>query len=73
MQVMYNQKSVGMGAIPMNNITQLVKDALNGNDEIRLVLDVATRARETEDRELPREINVSTDVIAIPLQTQTAV
>jgi hypothetical protein len=61
------------GVIPMKDATQLVKDTLESNDEVRLVLDIATRARELEARELPRENNVSTDVIAIPLQTQAVV
>jgi hypothetical protein len=54
-------------------IDQLVKAALSSNDEVRLVLEVATRAREMEAREISREIGVSTDVVVVPIHPQCAV
>jgi hypothetical protein len=55
------------------NATELINKALRENPDVCLVLDIATRARETEARELPREIGVSTEVVAIPINTQHAV
>ncbi|MGA9564719.1 MAG: hypothetical protein WBS19_04270 [Candidatus Korobacteraceae bacterium] len=52
---------------------QQIKDALNSNDEVRLVLEIATRAREVEAREMPREIGTSTDVVVVPIHPQCAV
>jgi hypothetical protein len=52
---------------------QIIKKALNENPDIRLVLDVAARARDTEARELPREIGASTEVVAIPCNPQIPV
>ena len=55
------------------NTSQIIKDALNNNDEVRLVLEIAARAREVEARELPREITPSADAIAIPIHPQRCV
>jgi hypothetical protein len=52
---------------------QIIKRALNENPDIRLVLDVAARARDTEARERPREIEASTEVVAIPCNPQIPV
>jgi hypothetical protein len=52
---------------------QTIQDAIDANPEIRLILEIATRARETEARELPREIGSSTEVVAIPINSQAAV
>lgn len=57
---------------PMN-ATQLIDKALKENPEVLVVLDIAARARQTENRELPREIGVSTDVAVIPTDSQRAV
>ena len=54
------------------NANQVIKDAIEMNPEIRLVLEIATRAREAEARELPREIGSATEVVAIPLHSQGA-
>lgn len=53
--------------------TQLIDKALKENPEVLVVLEIATRARQTEDRELPREIGVSTEVAVIPTDSQRAV
>jgi hypothetical protein len=55
------------------NTEKLVQKVLDENPEVRLVLDIAARARETEARELPREIGTSTEVVAIPINSQAAV
>jgi len=46
---------------------------LDANPEIRLILEIATRARDTEARELPREIRSSTDAVATPFNSQAAI
>jgi hypothetical protein len=52
---------------------QIIKKAVNENPDVRLVLDVAARARDTEARELPQEIGASTEVVAIPCNPQIPV
>lgn len=52
---------------------QIVQNAIDANPEIRLILEIATRARDAEARELPREIGSSTEVVAVPINSQTAV
>jgi hypothetical protein len=52
---------------------QAIKKAFNENPDVRMVLDIATRARETETRELPREIGAATEVVATPTNPQCAV
>ena len=52
------------------NATQLIDMAFKENPEILVVLEIARRARETEDRELPREIVGSTEVAVIPTDSQ---
>jgi hypothetical protein len=54
------------------NATQLIDEALKENPDILVVLDIALRARETENRELPREIAISTEVAVIPTDSQCA-
>lgn len=55
------------------NVAEVIEKAKKENPDVRLVLDLATRARETEARELPREIGVATEVVAIPTNSQCAV
>ena len=50
-----------------------IQKALKENPDLRLVLDIAARARETEARELPREIGAATEVVATPNNSQCAV
>ncbi len=54
------------------NATQQIDKALKENPDIQVVLDIAARARETEERELPHEIVVSTEVTVIPTDSQCA-
>jgi hypothetical protein len=48
------------------NAEQIVQKTLRDNPEIRLVLDIAARARQVEEQEAPRNIGVATDVTAVP-------
>jgi hypothetical protein len=43
---------------------RVIENALK-NDEVRLVLEIATRAREIESREQPRDIITSTETAAV--------
>ena len=52
---------------------QQVKDALDDNPDVSLVLEIAVRARELESKEPPREIGTSTEVVATPTNPQCAV
>lgn len=52
---------------------QIIKHALETNPGVRLVLEVATRAREAESKEPPRELGASTKVTAIPNNPQCGV
>lgn len=52
---------------------QTIEKAINENPEIQVVLAIAARARETEARELPRELGTATEVVAIPNNPQSAV
>ncbi len=49
-----------------------VKKAIADNPEIRIVLEIAGRAREAEAKELPRELSVTTEVAALPTNQQRA-
>jgi hypothetical protein len=57
----------------MQSAKELVQSAMIENPEISLILEIAARAREVEAREPPREIHVSTEVAAIPINSQCAV
>jgi hypothetical protein len=56
------------------NATQIIKDALTDNDEVRLVLEIAARAREREEAELPAEVSTHTEIVPtsslVPLETR---
>ncbi len=52
---------------------QIIKDALEANPDVRLVLEIARRAREADSKEPPRELGASTDVRAIPINPQCGV
>lgn len=52
---------------------ELIQDALSDNPELRVVLEIAARARAAEARELPREIGMATEVVAIPISSPYAV
>ena len=47
-----------------------IQQAIDENPEIRLVLEIAARARETEGRTPAAEITSSTDVVALPNHRQ---
>lgn len=49
---------------------QIVKDAIATNPDVRLVLEMAARAREAESKEPPRSIGMSTEVAALPTTSQ---
>ena len=51
---------------------QIVKDALTDNEEIRIVLEIAARARELDRTEPLPEMNISTDVIPTNFQVSLA-
>lgn len=59
--------------VEIMNAAEVIERAVKENPDVQLVLDLATRARETEARELPREIGVATEVVAIPTNSQCAV
>jgi hypothetical protein len=48
---------------------KIVKNALDKNPDMRLVLEIAARARETESKEAPRNIGMATDVVSIPVNS----
>jgi hypothetical protein len=50
----------------------ILKKAINDNPEIAVVLEIAARAREVEERTPPQEIRASTEVAALPAHTQNA-
>jgi len=49
---------------------QVIKSALDRNPEIRLVLEIAARAREAESKEPPRNIGMATETAAVPTNSQ---
>jgi hypothetical protein len=49
---------------------RIIENALKNNDEIRLVLEIAARARENEGRTPPMELTPSSEVAALPNQRQ---
>ncbi len=54
------------------NATQMIDKAFSENPDVLVVLEIAARAREAEARELPREIGISAEVVAIPTDLQCA-
>lgn len=52
---------------------QVIKDALDANPDVRLVLAIAARARDAESKEPPRNIGFATDIVAIPTNSQCLV
>jgi hypothetical protein len=55
------------------SVPKKIKKAIEDNPEIRVVLGIAQRAREAEAKELPRELSVTTGVVALPTNQQLAV
>jgi hypothetical protein len=50
--------------------TKIIKQAIDDNPDIRLVLDIAARAREAQEREPAKDLRASTDVGANPTTSQ---
>ncbi len=48
----------------MDNTTQIVEDALDVNPDMRLVLELAVRAREIEQRDPPKNLWINTEVVS---------
>ena len=55
------------------NAEQMIKNATDKNPEIRLVLEIAARARELESKQPPRDIVTATETVAIPTSSQALV
>jgi hypothetical protein len=45
---------------------KIVQEAIKTNPEIRLVLEIAMRAREAECKEAPLNIGLATEIVAVP-------
>ncbi len=56
----------------MKAIEQLMEKGLTENPDVSLVLEIARRARETEERDLAIEIKDYSEVAAIPTEQQYA-
>jgi len=52
------------------DVKKITQEAIETNPEIKLVLEIAARARETEARTPAMELTPSTDVVALPNQRQ---
>ena len=50
-----------------------IRQGLDQNPEIRMVLEIAARARELESREPPRELQSASEAVAMPTNSQCAV
>ncbi len=54
-------------------VDQLLQREQKENPELLLVLEIATRAREVEARELPQEVYTWGEVVSIPANQQQTV
>ena len=53
------------------NATQLIADALKNDEQVSLVLEIARRARNLEERDFPVDLTSSAEVVAaIPTEQQ---
>lgn len=48
----------------MDAVTQTVKDALDASPDMRLILEIAIRAREVERMEPPRNLWINTEIVS---------
>jgi hypothetical protein len=48
---------------------KMIKDAIDKNSDLRLVLEIAARAREAESKEPPRTIGMATEITSIPVSS----
>jgi predicted DNA-binding protein len=55
------------------SVSEIVEKALKENPDIRLALEAVNRARDAESKEVPREVGMATEVVAIPLNPQCPV
>jgi len=51
----------------------IVQKAKKVNPEMQLILDIAVRARELEEKSAPMELRASADIVAIPTKLQCPV
>ena len=51
----------------MANAKQLISSGLTDNPEVELVLEIAARARATQDQEFPNDRTSYTEVVANPV------
>lgn len=56
-------------ATPVTVETVLL-DGLQANPEVKIVMEIAMRAREVEAREPPRDIDMATETVATPINSQ---
>jgi hypothetical protein len=52
---------------------EVIRKALDENRDVRLILEIATRAREIESKEPPRHVGIATEIVAIPTNSQCPV
>ncbi len=52
------------------DVDRTIRNVLAKNPEMLLVLEIATRAREVESREPPRELGLSTDIAVVQPNSQ---
>jgi hypothetical protein len=51
----------------------VIQKAIDENPEVRLVLEIAMRARDAESKEPPLDIGMATDIVATPTNSQCPV
>ena len=52
---------------------EIIQRVIEENPDVRTVLQIAAIARETEARDLPRDLSVAAEVVSIPNNPQCAV
>ena len=57
----------------MEKMDQILSSSIKQHPEVSLVLEIAKRAREIEERELPREVFDESNTIGIPAHSQGVV
>jgi hypothetical protein len=62
-------ESLPAGSIPMD-ACQLIQDAIANDPQVGLVLEIAKRARDAEEYNIPTELEDSSEVVAIPTEQQ---
>jgi hypothetical protein len=54
-------------------VEKVIRVAAENNPEIRLVLDMAARARAAESAEPPRNVEAMSEIVSIPVNSATLV